>query len=354
MKAIILCAGLAKRLYPLTVTMSKHLIPVANKPILFYSLEAMKEAGVEEVGIIVGATRQDIEEEVGNGDRWGLRVTYIPQEDPKGLAHAVKISRDFLGDEPFIMYLGDNLLKEGLGGFARHFRENKPNALILLYKVKNPSQFGVAIVEEGRVKEVMEKPKDPPSNLALVGAYIFDRHIFEAIDAIKPSARGEMEITDAIQFLIQNGYTVESHPVSGWWKDTGQPQDIIEANRFMLDSIQRDIHGEVSEKSQVVGRVKIDEGTEIRDSIIRGPVAIGKNCRIVNSFVGSYTSIGDGVVIENSEIEHSVVMRQSSIRDIEGRIDASLLGRNVRVSKIRTRPRVYKLIHGDNSSTEIP
>ncbi|MBI5186458.1 MAG: glucose-1-phosphate thymidylyltransferase [Nitrospinae bacterium] len=354
MKAIILCAGMAKRLYPLTVTMPKHLIPVANKPILFYGLEAIRDVGVTEVGIVVGATRKDIEAAVGNGDKWGLRITYIPQENPQGLAHAVKISRNFLQEEPFIMYLGDNLLKEGLNSFADNFNKNKPNALILLYEVSNPSQFGIAIVENGQVKKVMEKPKNPPTNLALVGAYIFDHTIYEAIDAIKPSARGELEITDAIEYLIENGFVVEPHHVSGWWKDTGRPEDIIEANRFILDGIKTDIHGQIKGKSQIVGRVAIETGTEIIDSIVRGPVAIGKNCKIINSFVGPYTSIGDGVVLENSEIEHSVMMGNSSIRNIDGRIDNSLLGRNVKVNKIEAKPHVYKLIHGDNSSTELP
>jgi glucose-1-phosphate thymidylyltransferase len=354
MKAIILCAGMAKRLYPLTVTMSKHLIPVANKPILFYGLEAIRDVGVTEVGLVVGATRKDIEEAVGSGKKWGLNVTYIPQENPQGLAHAVKISRNFLKDEPFIMYLGDNLLKEGLSSFVDNFNLHKPNALILLYEVNNPSQFGIAIVENGQVKKVMEKPKNPPTNLALVGAYIFDHNIYTAIDAIKPSARGELEITDAIEYLIENNYDVEPHHVSGWWKDTGRPEDIIEANRFILDGIKTDIQGKINGNSQIVGRVQIEKGTEINDSIVRGPVAIGKNCRINNSFVGPYTSIGDGVVLENSEIEHSVMMGNSSIRNIAGRIDNSLLGRNVTVSKIETKPHVYKLIHGDNSSTELP
>lgn len=354
MKAIILCAGMAKRLYPLTVTMSKHLIPVANKPILFYGLEAIRDVGVTEVGLVVGATRKDIEEAVGSGKKWGLNVTYIPQENPQGLAHAVKISRNFLKDEPFIMYLGDNLLKEGLSSFVDNFNLHKPNALILLYEVNNPSQFGIAIVENGQVKKVMEKPKNPPTNLALVGAYIFDHNIYTAIDAIKPSARGELEITDAIEYLIENNYDVEPHHVSGWWKDTGRPEDIIEANRFILDGIKTDIQGKINGNSQIVGRVQIEKGTEINDSIVRGPVAIGKNCRINNSFVGPYTSIGDGVVLENSEIEHSVMMGNSSIRNIAGRIDNSLLGRNVTVSKIETKPNVYKLIHGDNSSTELP
>lgn len=354
MKAIILCAGLGKRLHPLTLSMSKHLIPIANKPILFYGLEKIKEIGIKEVGLIVGKTNDDIEDEVGDGSSWGLEVTYILQDDPEGLAHAVKIAQDFLGDEPFVMYLGDNLFKEGLNEFVSSFNSNKPSATILLYGVDNPSQFGIAELKNERIVRVIEKPKKPPTNLAIVGAYIFDKNIFTAIDNIKPSWRNELEITDAIQYLIENDYVVEPHIVKEWWKDTGRPEEIIEANKFMLDYIETGTKGNVDKNSSISGKVLIEEGSEIIDSEIRGPVAIGKNCKIIGSFVGPYTSIGDNALIEKSEIEYSVLMENCTISNIAGRIEDSLLGRNVVLQKSEKKPTVLRLIHGDKNFTELP
>lgn len=354
MKAIILCAGLGKRLQPLTLSVSKHLIPVANKPILFYGLEKIQKTGIKEVGLIIGKMNDDIEDAVGDGSSWGLEVTYILQKNPEGLAHAVKIARDFLKDESFVMYLGDNLLKEDLNDFVSLFNQNKPNATVLLYGVNNPSQFGIAELKANRITRVLEKPKKPPTNLAIVGAYIFDKNIFTAIDNIKPSWRNELEITDAIQYLIENDYKVEPHILKEWWKDTGRPEEIIEANRFMLDQIETNIQGNVGKNSILTGTVQVKEGSEIINSNIRGPVIIGKKCKIVDSFIGSYTSVGDDALIEKSEVEHSVLMEKCTISNIKGRIHDSLIGRNVIIKKSERKPNGFRFVHGDSSITELP
>lgn len=354
MKAIVLCAGLGTRLYPLTLSMSKHLIPVANKPILFYSLEMLQKAGIKEVGLIIGKTNNDIKDAVRDGSRWDLKVTYILQKDPKGLAHAVKVAQDFLKDESFVMYLGDNLLKEGLSGLVSSFNQNKPNALILLCPVDNPSLFGIAELKGGKISKVVEKPKNPPSNLAIVGAYIFDKNIFNAIDNIKPSWRNELEITDAIQYLIENGFAVEPHTVKEWWKDTGRPKEIIEANHTILDSIEGDIKGKTDTNSRIIGQVVIEEGADIVNSNLRGPVIIGKNCQITDSVIGPYASIGNSTVIESSEIEHSVIMEKCTISQIKGRIVGSLLGRSAVLKKAEREAAVFHFVHGDHSFTELP
>lgn len=354
MKAIVLCAGLGKRLRPLTWSTSKHLIPVANKPILFYSLEMIQKAGINEIGLIIGESNKDIQDAVRDGSQWELKVTYILQKDPKGLAHAANVARDFVQDESFVMYLGDNLLIEGLNGFVSTFKQNKPNALVLLYRVENPSQFGVAELKDGRISRVVEKPKNPATNLAIVGAYLFDKNIFTAIDNIKPSWRNELEITDAIQYLVEHDYVVHPHIVKEWWKDTGRPEEILEANRFMLDYIKESIKGKIDKKSSVTGKVLIEEGTEIINSVIKGPVVVGKNCKIAGSFIGSYTSIGDNSLIENSKIEHSVLMEKCSISHIDGQIKDSLFGRNVVLKKSETGTGECRFVHGDNSFTELP
>ncbi len=356
MKAIFLCAGKGKRLRPLTLSISKHLIPIANKPILFYGLEDIKNAGIRDVGIIVGDTRTDIQEAVGNGGKWGLNVTYITQDNPKGLAHAVKVAQDFIGDDSFIVYLGDNLLKESIKKLVEKFTspDNNANAMVLLTKVENPQQFGIAELDNGgRIVRLMEKPKIPPTNLGIIGVYLFDKNIFSSIDSIKPSVRDELEITDAIQHMIDQNLLVQSYVVNNWWKDTGKPDDIIEANRFMLESIEGDIRGQVDAESHIAGRVRIDKNSKIINSKIRGPVVIGKNTIIENSFVGPFSSIGDNVRISHSEIEHSVVCGNSIIENIEGRIDASLIGRNVVLRKIDKKPRVFRFILGDNSMSEL-
>jgi glucose-1-phosphate thymidylyltransferase len=353
MKGLILAGGFGTRLRPLTYTGAKQLIPIANKPIIFYGIEALAKAGIKELGIVVGETAAEVMKVVGDGSHFGLRIEYIPQEAPLGLAHAIKISRGFLGDEPFIMYLGDNLLKESLAGLVRKFNDLKPGALILLTEVANPQEFGVCVVDgRGRVQKLVEKPKEPPSNLALVGVYIFDPRIFEAIENIKPSKRNELEITDAIQWLLDHRPPVESCMVTGWWKDTGKPEDIIEANLLVLEDIAPALAGTLVDTT-VNGRVRIEAGAVIEKSVIRGPAVIGRDCRISRSFIGSFSSIGDRVVIENAEIECSLVMEGARITNLEKRIDRSIIGKNVIISQTDRSPRTNRFIIGDQSFLEI-
>lgn len=353
MKALILCGGFGTRLRPITHTIAKQLVPIANKPVLFYGLEAIKEAGVEEVGIVVGETAREIVKAVGDGSPWGLRVTYINQEKPLGLAHAVLVSEEYLGGEDFVMYLGDNLIKDGIKGLVDEFRQNRPNSQILLARVKEPQRFGVAELEDGKVIRLVEKPEKPASDLALVGVYMFDGGIMEAARAIKPSGRGELEITDAIQWLIDQGRTVDPHIINGWWKDTGRLEDMLEANRIMLETLEPSIEGHVDSESRVEGMVVVEKGAEVIASNIRGPAIIGEGTRIVNSFIGPYTSIYFGVEINGSEIEHSIILENSKITDIPGRIEDSLIGQNVEVGRSPLKPHAYRLMLGDNSRVGI-
>jgi len=353
MKGLILAGGFGTRLRPLTYTGAKQLIPVANKPIIFFGIEALVNTGVQEIGIVVGETADDVKKVVGNGEHWNISITYINQEAPLGLAHAIKISRNFLGDDSFIMYLGDNILKEGIKDFVQKFEQNKPNALILLTEVPNPQEFGVAVIDKkGTVEKLIEKPKKPPSNFALVGVYLFDKEIFRAIEHIKPSWRNELEITDAIQWLLENGFKVESHQVKGWWKDTGKPDDIIEANLLVLENIESLNMGK-HVASTINGRVRTEEGAIIENSVIRGPAIIGKNTKIFHSYIGPFSSIGDNVVIEDSEIECSVIMEGAHIKNVKNRIDRSIVGRNVVISVSDKSPRTHKFILGDQSYLEI-
>ncbi|MDA8233299.1 MAG: glucose-1-phosphate thymidylyltransferase [Clostridia bacterium] len=353
MKGLILSGGTGSRLRPLTYTSAKQLIPVANKPILFYAIEALKEAGVEDIGIIVGETKEEVRAGVGDGSRWGVKITYIEQEAPLGLAHAVKIAEPFIEEDSFIMFLGDNLVREGVVHFARKFEENMPDSLILLSEVEEPQRFGVAELRDGKIIRLVEKPKIPPSNLALVGVYLFNKNIFKAVNNIKPSWRNELEITDAIQWLVDNGYTVEPHLVIGWWKDTGKPEDMLEANRLILETVETEIKGHVSEDSQIIGRAVVEEGARVINSTIRGPVVIGKGAVITNSYIGPFTSISEGVIITNSEIEFSIVLEDSRIEDIPARVDRSLIGKNVTVRKGDTRPKANSFVLGDNSIISI-
>jgi glucose-1-phosphate thymidylyltransferase len=326
---------------------------VANKPVLFYGIEALQEAGIKDIGIVVGDTKDEIKEAAGDGSRWGLRITYIEQEAPLGLAHAVKISEGFLGDEPFVMYLGDNILKSGIKSLVEEFKEKKPNSLILLTEVPDPRLFGVAELKDGKVVRLVEKPKKPMSNLALVGVYMFDFHVFEAINAIKPSWRNELEITDAIQYLVDKEYEVHPHLVSGWWKDTGKIEDILEANRLILESIVGKIQGKVDETSKINGQVVIEEGVVVQNSIIRGPAIIGPETEIIDSYIGPFTAIQERCRIIKTEIEHSIVLEGSEIRDVGSRIDQSLIGRDVKIYKCPPKPSVYRLIVGDKSEIGI-
>ncbi len=353
MKGLILSGGKGTRLRPLTFTQAKQLVPVANKPVLFYGIEALKAAGIEEIGIVVGDTKHEIMEAAGDGSRWDIRITFIEQEAPLGLAHAVKISEGFLGKEPFVMYLGDNILKSGVKSLVEEFQEKKLNSLILLTEVPNAQMFGVAELEDGKVVRLVEKPKEPKSNLALVGVYMFDFHVFEAVNSIKPSWRNELEITDAIQYLVDKGYDVHPHIVTGWWKDTGKIEDILEANRLILESIQGKMEGKIDETSKINGQVIIGKDTSIKHSIIRGPAIIGEECDIVDSYIGPFTSIQRRCHIIKTELEHSIVLEGSEIQDVGSRIDESLIGREVKIFKCPPKPSVYRFMVGDNSEIGI-
>ncbi len=329
------------------------MIPVANKPILFYGLEAMEEAGITEVGIIVGETWEEIQEQVGDGSRWGLKVTYIHQEAPLGLAHAVLIAEDFLGEESFVMYLGDNIIKDGIKDLVEEFDRRRPNAQILLVRVPDPSQFGVAELKDGKVIRLEEKPKKPRSDLALVGVYMFDSNVFKAVKAIKPSWRNELEITDAIQWLIDEGYEVVPHIVTGWWKDTGKLEDMLEANRIILDTIEDRVEGEVDEASTIQFKVIIEKGAKIRKSVVRGPAIIGSGTAVENSYVGPFTSIDRNCRLENVEIQHSIVCESTTIADRPGRgpfrIEDSLIGKNVEIVRTDQKPKAHRFLLGDSS-----
>jgi len=353
MKALILSGGKGTRLRPITHTSAKQLVPVANKPILFYAIEAIRDAGITDIGIIVGDTHVEIEAAVGNGDAFGVKVTYIQQEAPLGLAHAVKISESFMNEEPFVMYLGDNLVKDGIQSLVEEYVQSGANSQILLAHVSNAREFGVAEIQGGRVVRLIEKPENPPSDLALVGVYMFDSHIFEAVNAIQPSARGELEITDAIQYLIDKGYRVESHTVTGWWKDTGKLEDMLEANRLILDGLETSILGEVDSASQIEGRVSIGKDSKVIASCVRGPAIIGEGCVIENAYVGPYTSINNGSVIRSSEVEHSIILENSQVLDIGSRLADSLIGKNVRIDKNAKTPKAYRLMLGDNSEVSV-
>jgi glucose-1-phosphate thymidylyltransferase len=353
MKALVLSGGRGTRLRPITHTGAKQLIPIANKPILFYGLEAIARTGIKDVGIIVGETKDEIKEAVGTGKRWGLRVTYIEQDAPLGLAHAVKISQDYLQDEPFLMYLGDNLIKEGITSLVREFRRKKSNALILLSRVRDPQRFGVAELRRGKVVRLTEKPKRPKSDLALVGIYMFDKNIFEAVNKIKPSRRKEYEITDAIQYLVDKKYKVYSHTIQGWWKDTGKVEDVLEANRLILETLPGKIEGKIDKVSQVTGRVVLARGARVINSVIRGPAIIGKKSKIVNSYIGPFTSVSWGTTITSSEVENSIILEESNIDSISGRINESLIGKGVSISKTPTKPQSYRFTLGDRSRVEV-
>ncbi len=356
MKGLILSGGKGTRLRPLTYTSAKQLVPVANKPVLFFGIESIVAAGITEIGIIVGDTKDEIRAAVGDGSQFGARVTYIEQDAPRGLAHAVMIAEDFIGDDPFVMYLGDNLIAGGITSLVEEFVSLGCNAQILLAEVPNPQQFGVAELNDDNttIRCLVEKPKEPKSNLALVGVYMFDSNIFESVKLIKPSARNELEITDAIQNLIDRGFEVHPHKVRGWWKDTGKLEDMLEANRIVLESF--DIHrgtGKVGHGSSIEGRVELGEGVELIDSLVRGPAVIGAGTRLEHVFVGPYTSIGADCKLSRCEIENSIVLEGCEIRDVDLRIDGSLIGRNARIVKTDFKPRAYRFMLGDNSEVGV-
>jgi glucose-1-phosphate thymidylyltransferase len=359
LKGLILSGGKGTRLRPITHTSAKQLVPVANKPVLFYGIEAMAAAGVREVGIIIAPeTGQEIREAVGDGGRFGVAVSYIVQDEPLGLAHAVLTAEPFLRDSPFVMYLGDNLLQGGISDLVRAFREHEPDALILLTPVPDPENYGVAELadapagEVGRVVRLAEKPAAPATDLALVGVYMFTAAVHDAARAIEPSARGELEITDAIQYLLDNDRQVEPHIVRGWWKDTGRLEDMLEANRLILDNLVERIDGELIE-SQVDGRVVIEKGARLTRTTVRGPAIIGAGAQLSDCYIGPYTAVGENCQIAGAEVEHSILLGGSSVCDLDGRMESSLLGRNVTIRRDERQPRAYRFMVGDNSDISI-
>ncbi|MFI9240379.1 glucose-1-phosphate thymidylyltransferase [Streptomyces sp. NPDC053079] len=353
MKALVLSGGAGTRMRPLTHTTAKQLVPVANKPVLFYGLEAIARAGIRDVGIIVGETADEIRDAIGDGSKFSLDVTYIPQAEPLGLAHAVLIAREFLGDDDFVMYLGDNFLVGGISRLVDNFRLERPDAQILLTRVSDPTVFGVAELDaSGSVVRLEEKPLHPKSDLAVVGVYLFTPAIHEAVRSITPSLRGELEITHAIQWLIDTRRTVRSTTVSGYWKDTGNVMDMLEVNRTVLETLEPRIEGEVDEESQIIGRVLIEEGARVHRSRVVGPAIIGRSTVISDSYIGAYTSVSEDCRIENSEIEFSIVLRDSSIKGVR-RVEASLIGRNVTVTPAPAVPHAHRLVLGDHSKVQI-
>lgn len=349
MKGLILSGGKGTRLRPFTYTGAKQLVPLANKPVLFYAIEDLVEAGITEIGIIIGDTGEQVKAAVGDGSKFGARITYIPQDEPRGLAHAVLIARSFLGDSRFVMFLGDNFIREGIAPLVAKFQSEDINSLIILTEVDRPQDFGVAELLDGRVVRLVEKPQEPKSNLAIIGIYMFDQSVWEAIECIQPSARGELEITDTIQCLIDKGFKVHAHLLDGWWIDTGKMEDILEANRLVLETIESRIEGLVDQDSKIIGKVVLEKGAEVINSVIRGPAAIGEGTRLVNSYVGPFSSIYRNCLVVSSEIEHSVVLENSRIEGVDHRIEDSLIGRNVEIGKSPMKPKAYKLVLGDYS-----
>jgi glucose-1-phosphate thymidylyltransferase len=353
MKGLILSGGKGTRLRPITHTSAKQLVPVANKPVLFYGIEAMAEAGIEEIGIIIAPeTGEEIRAAAGDGSQFGVTITYVEQAQPGGLAHASLTAEAYLAGDPFVMYLGDNLLQGGISDLVASFRASRPDALILLTPVDDPENYGVAELDGGRVVRLVEKPPNPATNLALVGVYMFTAGIHDAARAIKPSARGELEITDAIQHLVDEGRRVEPHIVRGWWKDTGRLEDMLEANRLVLDRIEPRVEGELID-AQCDGRVVVEAGAVLERTTVRGPAIIGAGARITDAYIGPYTSIGEGCVITAAEVEHSILLEGSQVANLEGRMESSLLGRNVKISRGVRQPRAYRFMVGDNSEIGI-
>jgi glucose-1-phosphate thymidylyltransferase len=353
MRGLILSGGAGTRLRPITHTSAKQLVPVANKPVLFYGIEAMVAAGIEEVGIIIAPeTGAEIRAAAGDGSAFGITIEYIEQDAPLGLAHALLTAEPFLGQSPFVMYLGDNLLRDGIVDLVNTFRTDEPDALILLTPVPDPESYGVAELNDGRVTRLVEKPKQPNTDLALVGVYMFTPAIFEAARSIEPSWRNELEITDAIQVLVDRGLRVDPHIVHGWWKDTGQVQDMLEANQLILDDLTERIEGELVD-SRVEGRVVIEAGARLERATVRGPAIVGRGTRITDAYIGPYTAIGDDVTITHAELEHSIVLSGSSIADLEYRIEASLIGKNVRIGRGPALPKAYRFVVGDNADVQI-
>jgi glucose-1-phosphate thymidylyltransferase len=353
LKGLILSGGKGTRLRPITYTSAKQLVPVANRPVLFYGIQAMADAGIEEIGIIIAPeTGDEIREVAGDGSQFGVRLTYILQDEPAGLAHAVLTAEPYLGDSPFVMYLGDNLLQGGIRDLVQAFNDNQPDALILLTPVPDPENYGVAELKDGKVLRLVEKPSEPKTDLALVGVYMFHASVHDAARAIEPSGRGELEITDAIQHLVDQGRRVDPHVVQGWWKDTGRLEDMLAANRLVLETTDRRIDGELVD-CQIDGRVVVEKGARLERATVRGPAVIGAGARITDAYIGPYTAIGEDCVVESAEVEHSILLTGSVVSHLDGRMESSLLGRNVRIGRSDRQPRAYRFLVSDNSEIGI-
>ncbi|MBP8252763.1 MAG: glucose-1-phosphate thymidylyltransferase [Herpetosiphon sp.] len=350
MKGLVLSGGKGTRLRPITYTSAKQLVPVANKPVLFRVIEALRDAGISDIGIVIGDTGAEVRNAVGDGSNFNVNITYIEQDKPSGLAHAVKISRDFIGNDKFAMFLGDNCIEGGISNLVAEFADSDFNSQIVLKQVQHPEQYGVAeLRQDGSILRLTEKPRQPRSDLALVGIYMFDHNIWQAVEAIKPSWRGELEITDAIQWLVEHDFNVHAYVHQGWWIDTGKRADMLDANRLVLEEIVPSVTGYIDRDSQLVGKVTVERGAEIINSVIRGPAIIGEGTRIINSYVGPFTSIYHHCTIEGSEIEHSIVLENCQIKDLPNRIEDSLIGRNVKLHTSPMKPKAYRLMLGDNS-----
>jgi glucose-1-phosphate thymidylyltransferase len=358
MKALITAGGRGTRLRPLTHTSNKHLIPVANKPMIHYAIEAVAAAGIRDIGISINPdTGADLKAALGTGEAWGVHLTYIMQEAPLGLAHVVKVAEPFLGGDPFIFYLGDNLIVGGINRFIERFAANGDACHLVLAHVRDPQRFGVAEVQDGRVLRVKEKPPQPKSDLAVAGIYCYTKAIFEAVYAIHPSSRGELEISDAHQYLIEHGHQVSFSEATGWWKDTGKPEDLLEANRVVLDTLLPgtgpEVRGEIDETSEIAGKVIVETGATVVASQVRGPAIIGAHARVQGSYIGPYTSLGAHCVVRNSEVEYSIICPDTQILDTHVRIERSLLGHEVIIRRGHAKPTTQKFIIGDQSIIEL-
>jgi glucose-1-phosphate thymidylyltransferase len=352
-KALIASGGRGTRLRPITHTQNKHLIPIANKPILHYAIEAAVDAGIKDIAIVVNADSREVPEAIGDGSRWGARISYVPQAAPGGLAQVVALAEPVIGKERFIFYLGDNMVVGGIKRFIDEFEKSDCNCYLTLARVKDPERFGVPEIREGRIVGVEEKPAQPKSSFAVAGIYLYDHHIFEAVKAIRPSGRGELEISDAHQYLIDKGFRVGYSEITGWWKDTGKPTDLLEANRLVLDNIVPGCEGEVDAKSVVVGKVRIEKGTKILNSVIRGPAIIGEECVIEDSYVGPFSSIGNRTEVRKSEVEYSIVLRNCRILNVGIRLEGSILGNEVEIVEASGKPLVHRFMIGDQSRVEV-
>jgi glucose-1-phosphate thymidylyltransferase len=353
LKALIASGGRGTRLRPITHTRNKHLIPIANKPILHYAIEAAVDAGITEVAIVINADSDEVPQAIGDGSRWGIRITYIPQLTPGGLAQVVALAEEFVGKDQFIFYLGDNMVVGGVRRFIDEFLRSGCNCFLTLSRVKDPERFGVPEIRDGMIVSVEEKPKQPKSSFAVAGIYLYDHHIFEAVKAITPSARGELEISDAHQYLIDKGYKVGFAEITGWWKDTGKPTDLLEANRLVLDNITPDIQGEVDDRSTIAGKVIVQRGARIVNSVVRGPAIIGEHCLIEDSYVGPFSSIGSKTVVRRSEVEYSIILRECKILNIGIRLEGSILGNDVEIVEATGKPMVHRFLIGDQSRVEV-